>query len=161
MTPRDLSASLSAAIAAEFPDWQPGQPAVYPAAYLNSGVFVVAPNGQKEPRSATLCATNRGATELAQVLDDCGRNLTVGDIVLLPAMDLQGGWKDSESVPWFDFGHGVTVNAGPLICYFIGNLPSPIIALNSCQCDIERARADAGQRGPVTDDEIAKIMAQR
>lgn len=160
MTPQDLSASLSAAIAAEFPDWQPGQPAVYPAAYLNSGVFVVAPNGQKEPRSATLCATNRAATELARVLDDCGRDLTVSDIVLLPAEPLRGE-ADTESVPWLDFGNSVVVNCGSMICYFLNHLPSPIIALNSCQCDIERARADAGQRGPVTDDEIAKIMAQR
>src|SRR6185369_6618038 len=76
----------------------------FPSQFFNHSVTVAAPNGQTTPRNPRFCATNFGARRLAEALNQYNDpRLQCTDSILKPAQDLQGGWSDSEYVPWLQF----------------------------------------------------------
>lgn len=87
----------------------------FPDKFFNNGVVVRNPDNSTSPRNPQYCATNYGATLLAQVLyAEAGKACS---IVLKPPMGYQlgGPFADSELVPFFKFERGPAINAGLLL----------------------------------------------
>lgn len=164
LTPDQFSQNIQDAVKAEFPDWQPGNPQVFPSAFFRSDITVTAPDGQTEQRSPSLCATDAGTAQLMEVLNGSGREtLAVKGLKSLPAVKLEGGWSDSDNVPWLIFGgtskeKQVVVNGGTLENYFNHGWPGSR-ALNSCELEVLDALAEAGLRDPLTQNQRNEVMA--
>ena len=167
MTSKELTDKINAARLAEFgPDITSER---FPAAYFRSDVVTYAPDGTPTPRAPRYCATYSGAGELQSVVrDDLGIFVAMTE---LPAMELLGGWSDSENVPWLIFEYvddpanpgqkmiGVKVNAGNLLDYYNHGYP-PNRARNSCELEIYDAYVAAGLKPELSASERQAIMAK-
>ncbi len=162
-----LSQEIQDAVAQEFPDWQPGDEAVYPSKYFDHGVFFTMPDGEIQDRHPRYCATDYGAARLADVLTSSGRlHMTCASGKTDYALP---GVADNKTVPYLQFATDTDPDAGPftgplsnaglLLDYFNHGYP-PVRALNSCQADVTRAFGDAGLIPPPSQADIDAIMAQ-
>ena len=161
-----LVSMVDAARADEFPNWEQGQPQVFPARFFQHDVAIVAPNGQITYRAAEYCATNLGAGLISQVIreegpvryPDLGASSYKAQIVFgsaqMAAGDDQVHYHDSEQVPYLQFFKtgdnehdgpytGPKIMAGTLLDYANQNSSSPKF-INGAISDVVRAFIDAG-----------------
>jgi len=140
----------------------------FPDSLFNSGVVVVAPNGQKSWRSPRDCATNYGAARISDVLTSDNMMAFPCTLILDWVLQQSGGFHDSEPVPYCIFSKdrlpdgpfdGPRINAGILLDYFNHGIPSNK-ARNGCQLEVMDAFAAAGLIDPLTDEQRQAVMAQ-
>lgn len=118
MDATQLSKDLEAAGLVEFGPNPPAE--VFPSAYFNHTVRVIAPDGSSQPRAPKNCATALAASQLAEILG--ASSVVMGNAVIFSG--LLDSWSDSELVPYFVFTDSKDgsvskpVNAGLLLDYF-------------------------------------------